>query len=382
MKRKFIIILSAGCLLLVGTGLGSPAYAATTGVACPLTTGPKDRGSMENKVCPPTSLEKGGKALQSVWKKLQIAGGISAGTFYATNPGQDTSGNEALLSNYLFEISECGNDLPISFAVAFGESSTPSLLSTPDGTSDPDLEYASLSVNALAHTSIEMGLLKPDAGYEDTYTYNNSNIVLGALASQQPYNAYGVKLRYSPNNLNLNAAYYGKRLDESEYGVNELSLSHAWEVGIGSTIKGVSYRLYHYHMAGIRNLTGAVLEHTYENIYFALNVDWWQWNKAMANYYDRRSSVGGAFYAAPCFGKFSLPVRLEYIDQGGSRIYLDNSETKRIYAATISPTYHFKPKAYIRLESSYVYASKGFADKEGRTKDKRVYLAAEIGYLF
>ena len=206
--------------------------------------------------------------------------------------------------------------------------------------------------------------------------------MLGAVASQQPYNAYGVKLEYAVEDLNLNAAYYGKRLDASEYEVDGVTLGHAWEVGIGKTFNDVTYRLYHYHMAGIRNLTGAVIEHTYKNIYLALNVDWWQWDKARANYYGRRSSLGGAFYAVPCFGKFSVPIRLEYINQGNSKMYLDDPETKKIYAATISPTYKFREDSYLRLESSYVKASKGFADKDGQTKDSRVYLAAEIGYLF
>ena len=383
MKKKFISMLSAGCFLLAGGGLSTASYAAAAGSdGSLLPLGAKDSRPAADKSGKPLTLENGGMALESALQKMHIAGGVSAGEFYTSNPGLNTSGNEVLLSNFLFELSSGDNGLPIGFEAAVGETTTPSLLSTPDTTSTLRLEYASLSLNALADTSIEVGLLKPDAGFEDTYTYNNANVVLGVLASQQPYNAYGVKLKYAVNDINLSAAYYGKRLDESEYAVNGVSLGHAWEAGIGTTLNDVSYRLYHYHLARIKNLTGAVIEHTYKNIYFAVNVDWWQWNKAMANYYGRRSSIGGALYAVPDFGKFSLPVRVEYVDQGSSRMYLDDPETKRIYAATISPTYRFTKASYLRFESSYVHASKGFADKDGRTKDNRVYLAAEIGYLF
>ncbi len=324
----------------------------------------------------------GTMTMGSALQKLHVAGGISAGEFYASNAGPDTSGNETLLSNFLFELSGGEDDQLLGFAAAVGETSTPSVLSPPDTTPDLDLEYASLSLKGYGETAVEVGLLKPDAGFEDTYTYNNANAVLGALASQQPYNAFGGKLQYAADNLNLNAAYYGKRLDDSEYAENGVAADHAWEVGIGTTFNDVSCRLYHYHIAGRRSLTGAVIEQSYKNISFALNVDWWQRDKTASNQYSRKSSIGGAFYMIPEFGKFSLPIRVEYIDQGGSEMYLDNPETKKIYAATISPTYRCTKASYIRLESSYVQATKGFADKDGEPKDDRIYLATEFGYLF
>jgi hypothetical protein len=63
-------------------------------------------------------------------------------------------------------------------------------------------------------------------------------------------------------------------------------------------------------------------------------------------------------------------------------MYLENPETNKIYAATITPTYRFTHESYIRFESSYAQASKGFTDKDGETKDNRLSLAAELGYLF
>jgi outer membrane protease len=77
-----------------------------------------------------------------------------------------------------------------------------------------------------------------------------------------------------------------------------------------------------------------------------------------------------------------IPLRLEYIDQGESRIYIDNVDAKHIYAATISPTYKFGENAYIRVESAYVHADHAFVDKDGNSKNSRICLAAEIGYLF
>lgn len=320
--------------------------------------------------------------LEAALHTLHLAGGISAGEFSASNPGPATSGNETLLSNFLFELSSGNNGRPIGFTAAVGETSTPSLLSPPGTTADLDLEYGSLSWKPRPDMTIEAGLLKPDAGFEDAYTYNNANVILGALASQQPFNAYGIKLQYTAGGLHLEAAYYGKRLDDTEYTVNGTAADHAWESGIGTTIKDVSYRLYHYHIAGYRSLTGAVIEHTYKNVPLAVNIDWWRWDSALADQHGRRSAVGGAFYAVPGFGKFSLPVRLEYIDQGSSGIYVENPEAARIYTATLSPTYRFTKESYLRFETAFVRASHGFADKDGKTKDKRVYLAMELGYVF
>ena len=98
----------------------------------------------------------------------------------------------------------------------------------------------------------------------------------------------------------------------------------------------------------------------------------------MKNLYGSRSSIGGAFYICPSFGRFSIPLRLEYIDQNKSQIFIE-SPTKYIYTVTVSPTWHFNKKTYIRAETAYVRADEGFADKDGRIRDNRVNLAIEAG---
>jgi hypothetical protein len=48
----------------------------------------------------------------------------------------------------------------------------------------------------------------PIRGFENTYTYNNKNILLGAIASQQPYNAYGARASYDISSISLWGGYY------------------------------------------------------------------------------------------------------------------------------------------------------------------------------
>jgi hypothetical protein len=320
--------------------------------------------------------------LQSAISALEITGGISAGFFYASNPGKDESDNEFLLSNFLVELSPKDKTLPVGFVAAFGETSTPSLLDTPKNNNRFDIEYASLILRPITGLSLETGLLQPNAGYENSYTYNNKNITHGVVASQQPYNAYGARLGYDFDGLHLCAGYYKQRLNDQEYVVNGSSAPDSWEIGLGGSVFDYKLSVYHYHLEGLRNLTGAVVEHTIKNIYVAFNLDYWVWDGSMKSVHPSESSIGGAIYVCPSFGKFSIPLRLEYIDQGESEIYIESINAKHIYTATISPTYHILDNAYLRVELSYVKADSAFADKSGNLENERIYLAAEIGYLF
>ncbi len=320
---------------------------------------------------------------QSLFSGFSIAGGISAGSFYASNPGQDMSDNEFLLSNFLVELSSSMDEkFPVSFVGAFGNTSTPSILDTPEVNKTFDIEYASLTLKPTTGISLEAGLLQPNAGLECTYTYDNKNIECGALASQQPYNAYGVRLGYDVSNLNLYAGYYKKRLDDEEYETNGSAPDGSWEIGLGGDVSDIEFNIYHYHLEGMRALTGALVMWTINNVEVGFDIDYWNWDSNLKKDFRRNYSIGGNVYICPRFDKFSIPVRLEYIDQGKSKIYIDSMEAEHIYTATISPTYNFNEKAYIRFESSYVDADKAFNDKNGNSENNRICLAAEVGYLF
>jgi hypothetical protein len=321
--------------------------------------------------------------LQSVIAGLDITGGISAGYFYTSNAGQDTSESDFLLSNVLVEISRQDKTAPLGFSAAFGETSTPSLLCTPENTNSVDIEYASLTLAPVTGLSLEAGLLQPNAGYENTYTYDNNNTFLGALASQQPYNAYGARLGYEFDGLQLCAGYFKSRLDDKEYVTDESEPNESWELGVSAELFDTKLSLYHYNLESLRNLTGMVVEHTIHDIDIGFNLDYWVWDGSMKSAHDSDSSIGAAVYIVPKFGQhFSIPVRLEYIDQGKSGIYLDSVKATQIYAVTLSPTYHFCENAFIRADFGYVKADDGFADNDGDEKSDRICLAAEMGYVF
>jgi hypothetical protein len=322
------------------------------------------------------------KTLQSVLSGLEITGGISAGIFYTSNPGEDASDNEFLLSNLLVEISQKDKSSPVGFMAAIGQTSTPSILGSPENTNSLDIEYASLTLTPVTGLTAEVGLLQPNAGYENSYTFNNVNTFLGALASQQPYNAYGGRLGYDIGGFHLCAGYYKNRLDDEEYETNGSTANESWELGASGKVLDSDVSLYHYHLESLRSLTGGVIQHSIGNVDLAFDLDYWRWEGDMRSAHGDDDSIGGAFYIVPRFGKFSVPLRLEYIDQGKSGIYLDSEDAKQIYAATLSPTYHLLDNAYVRADLGYVKADDGFIDKDGKVKSDRVCLAAEIGYTF
>ena len=85
--------------------------------------------------------EKDNKSLfQSAISGIGIAGGISGGLFYASNPGPEASDNEFLLSNFLVELSSKDNTTPVEVVGAFGETSTPSVLDSPETNKNLDIE--------------------------------------------------------------------------------------------------------------------------------------------------------------------------------------------------------------------------------------------------
>ena len=365
MKKNPIKIMFAAIFILIFSALFASAGSPVTEV------NGNEKG--EN-----TDLNEG--MLKSALTRIEITGGISAGYFYASNPGENGSDDEFLLSNFLVELSSSNKGLPMGFGGAFGETSTPSLLDTPENNNNFDIEYASLTLKPITDLSIEAGLLQPNAGFENTYTFNNKNVILGAVASQQPYNAYGARIGYdhNKNDLSFWGGYYKERLDDDEYN----SPDYAWEIGLSASISKNTYSLYHYNVHGQRSLTGVVIESTIQGIDIALNLDYWRWDNRIIDLQGNKSSIGVAVYICPNFNNFSIPVRLEYINQDSSRIYIDTINAERISSVTVSPTWYFDEKTYVRVESVYVNADSAFIHKDGISKDNRISLAIEVGLLF
>ena len=325
---------------------------------------------------------------------ISITGGVSGGYFAGNNEGEEGSKDNFVLTNLLLDISSEIKNGMFGFNMGLGGVTTPSVLGSPDDTiPDFRIQYAALNlkpIRSLPGLAFEGGLLQPNSGYECTYTFNNRNVTVGALASQQPYNAVGARTTYSfSEDFRIWSGIFKHRLAgdeyETEYGeglMKNVQNSYSWEAGINDNIGGVGISLYHYHLTDLRNLTGIAAEYTIDNVYMALNLDYWRWSSEMERSFEDRSSIGAALYLAPSFNKFSLPLRLEYIQQGKSMIYLAGENTDKIYAASLTPTYNFADNVLMRVEGSYVHAKDGFADRDGSPKDNKYLCSTELVFKF
>jgi hypothetical protein len=329
---------------------------------------------------------------------ISITGGLSGGYFAGNNEGEGGKKDNFVLTNLLIDITSEIKDGMFGFNLGLGGVTTPSVLGSPDDTlPDFRIEYASINlkpIKSLQGLSFRGGLLQPNSGYEATYTFNNRNITVGALASQQPYNAMGARAEYDfSEDFRIWSSIFKHRLArdeyETEYGNGQSNVltknvqdSYSWEAGMCDNIGGVGLSLYHYHLTDLRYLTGISAEYTINNVYMALNADYWRWSSQMQPYFDDDSSIGVALYLAPSFGKFMFPLRLEYIDQGKSEIYLPSPAAESIYAATLTPTYNFTDNVLIRTEGSYVHADNGFSDGSGRPKDNKFLFSTEVVFKF
>ena len=329
---------------------------------------------------------------------ISIGGGLSGGYFAGNNEGKGGKKDNFVLTNLLIDIaSEIKNGM-FGVNVGLGGVTTPSVFDSPNDTiPDFRIEYASIDlkpIKSLPGLSFRGGLLPPNSGYECTYTFNNRNIAVGALASQQPYNAVGAGAAYTfGDDFRVWGSIFKHRLEHDEYETEfddghgdvftrNVQNSYSWEAGVTDNIKGVGVSLYHYHLTDLRHLTGIAAEYTIGNLYMALNIDYWRWSEAVDRYVGGRSSTGAALYLSPTFGKFSLPLRLEYIQQGKSRIYLQSEDAESIYAATLTPTYNFTDNVLIRTEGSYVHADDGFSNRKGRPKDDKFLFSSELVFKF
>ncbi len=332
------------------------------------------------------------KLLSNSLSELEISGGVSGGWFYTTEPIINTKSSNFILTNLLLDISSSIGGGIAGFNLGLGGVATPSVFSTLNEALPVfDIEYAQINLKPVKPILFEIGLLRPNSGYESTYTFNNPNITVGALASQQPYNAVGARFTYiQSEDLKVWIGMYKHRLSDEEY-MTEIEEnaeprsvgaqdSNSWEAGINSSVNRIGISLYHYHLNALRYLSGIILDYSeIKNLYLAVNADYWHWSSNMEKYFKDKSSPGAAIYIVPSLKKMQFPIRLEYIHEGESKIYLDSIEAKDIYAITFTPTYNLLSDVYIRAEVSYVYANNGFNDIYGNPSNMKYNFAIETG---
>lgn len=302
---------------------------------------------------------------------LTLAGGLSAGALYSDNNGarHDT---DARVTDFLVELSAPVATTGVGFVAAFGELLQPTVfanvgITSPTSTS---LQYGSMIVKPTEALTFEAGKLATKIGYEVANTYGNQNILLGGLWSAQPVYYPGVRASYNLGSVTV----FGEANQDTS-----TSAKNGYVVGASGAAGPVSYAVAYYNAKESRDILDIIVSTKIGNIPVAANLDYHMLDNATPGNDD--SATGLALYATPSFGNTSVPVRIEYMDDGSSGIY--NTGLKTGYTFTVTPTYNFSATTFVRAEAAYATAdNKVFSDKLGTAIDSKTSYAVQAGFKF
>ena len=315
-----------------------------------------------------------------VSQNLELYGSISAGYFYTTNDTNKNSRDAFKLTNAVLGVSGSAGILGFDLAVGafLGASvwdggATNSIFSYTKGditTDEAGLLWASVSVSPIDKLTIDAGLLTTNVGYEVVNTYANPNITLGAVWFAQPVIYPGVRATFNiTDDISVYAEYNNDAIGTKD---------EAFALGSLGSIAGISYAVSYYDYSSFKNFIDLVLGYTVGNVDLGLNFDY-QWLDDSAKTPGQDDSAYGvALYAIPNFGNISVPVRLEYFNEGTSGIYWGGAD--KGFTVTVTPTLKPTENTFIRAEVAYISTDKKVF--KGGTKDNKTTLAIEAGFTF
>ncbi|GAB6065374.1 outer membrane beta-barrel protein [Aquifex pyrophilus] len=321
---------------------------------------------------------------------IELHGGASGAYFWTNNTGTSSDEDDKIqLSNGILQLNgEFGNKIKLSFDLALGTVLVPTLwdggqndpvsYSFSDGSVSKDgfgLIWGYASFQPFKGISVDAGVLPTNVGYEVANTYANPNITLGTIWYAQPVIYEGIRLSFDLNEIaNIPFGFY------AEY--NQEFNTDNYALGVNGEFSGVSFALNYYDYRANKNLIDVVLGYTISNVDLGLNFDW-QWLDDSAKQPGQDDNAWGvALYFIPKFetarGEVSVPVRLEYFDEGTSGIYSGSEQDNNGWSITVTPTYRPTPNTFVRVEYAYLNTDKKVINGE----DNKTTLSAEIGFTF
>ncbi|MCX7738232.1 MAG: porin [Hydrogenothermaceae bacterium] len=313
---------------------------------------------------------------------------ITTGYFYSNNTGSSNR-DDFKVSNFLLGIGSDAKDGGIGFSTAIGTVLIPTVY---DGgltankailSKSFGVIYGYLTYKPISNMSLDTGLLPTNIGYELATSFTNPNITYGSVWSAQPFIYPGARFTYQIGDVK----FYGEVSKDKGIvdGNHSLPTTGAYAIGSLGSFMGLDYAVSYYDYTAYKNLVDIVLSKELNpNLRLGLNFDY-QWLDKSAKVSGKDDKgYGLALYIIPQFDNFSLPVRVEYINDGSkgreSGIY---SSVSKAYTTTITPTYRPTKYTYIRGELSYFKADNLiFSDKNPNPKDSKTSAAVELGFLF
>ncbi len=305
---------------------------------------------------------------------IELFGGVSAGYFYTTNPCDsgcaDPNNDYFTVSSFAIGLTSKVNST-IGFSASFGSSPQSDLLGLETSKSFGP-EFAYVSINPVEGLTLDAGLLTTNIGYELYHTWENPNYTFGMVWWGQPVTYPGARATYNvAEGIDVYAEY---NHDSGE----------AFAIGSLGSIAGIDYAISYYDYSAQKNLVDLVLSTNIAGIDVALNADYqWLDDSAKTSGQDD-SAYGVALYILPKLtDTISLPIRLEYVNEGTSEIYGVAGDSA--WSVTITPTWSPTSNTYLRAEVAYVATDeKGFYDgpTAADADDNRTFVGVEAGFRF
>ncbi len=237
------------------------------------------------------------------------------------------------------------------------------------------LAYASWM--ATKNVVIDAGLLWDNFG-ERPLTILNPNISRGILFTGHPVAFAGARATVDTGVAKVYVGYNngGGLLQSSAF----YNVHDAIEAGIMGQAGDIKFGLHTYNEANGRDIYVLCLKGEVGNTMIGLEADYTKLDDQAAGLDD--SAWGVALTANPNMGEIAIPIRIEYVDNGNSGIYLTGDDNT--WSFTITPTYKPSANTFIRAEITYVTADNNiFQDRYSTdTDDTRTTGAVEFGFLF
>ncbi len=308
---------------------------------------------------------------------LKLGGALSGG-YMATNNNPDM--DSFVVTNFLVNLSGSQKGMfEVGFDIAVGGLAQPTFwnggMSVPQsfnynsyGMDNPatGLVWSYITLKPAPVLSIDVGLLPTNVGYEVANTYSNPNITLGTVWFAQPVIYPAVRATVNAGGIDLYAEY------NQEFGRDNIAVGSLGEIG------PLGYAVSYYDYKDAKNLIDFVGSLSLGMIDLGVNFDY-QWLDTRGS--TRGYAYGIALYAIPNLGNISLPVRVEYFDEGDTGIYTGASvNAENGYTFTVTPTLKPTPSSYIRAEVAYISTkNKVFGNLD---KNNRTVAGIEIGVTF
>jgi len=309
---------------------------------------------------------------------ITLSGGITGAYFY----NSDTKRDAFAVPDALIDLATEAKPGVVAFDVGLGTLSGNSLATSDapltSGAGTVGVQYGWVSVLPVDGLKVDAGKLATNVGYEVYPSYGDDNILRGLVWNNQPAYYNGARATYSMSSFSVYA--------EANKGGNGSTAGTA--IGASGTFGAVSGAINLFSAVNQKSIVDIIASGKVGSIKLAANLDYQTKAEAAKTTGTDDNAYGVALYASmPMGDKASLPVRIEYVNDGTSGLYglgaAAASNTAMTF--TITPTYNFSDSTFVRAELAYVSTDKkvpAYVDDKGVNTDSNMIVGVQGGVRF